>query len=264
MHEYGHDKHGIAHYLAFALNLGLVGLLKLARCYASAVSELFRLRREQVCAEADSLRDEHHRRMVLLAQSTRVGVDRLRALASLQVAPITRTVSGILASVLLDRIALGLVAGLTVLAVAALTVVHVLHAWWAAPCLLLGWAVGDRQLARRRTVDPEKRMIERAAHLAKLFPAAFVVMGHTHTPAKMAINGGEASYINLGSWAEEESDNGEATDRAYRAARTHLVIRDGEDGPVAEFLAWGADGPRRFSPVQRAVYGTTVEAGAST
>jgi hypothetical protein len=66
-------------------------------------------------------------------------------------------------------------------------------------------------------------MIERAAHLARLFPAAFVVMGHTHTPAKIAINDGEATYINVGSWAEEEGDDGEPADTIYRAARTHLV-----------------------------------------
>jgi UDP-2,3-diacylglucosamine pyrophosphatase LpxH len=260
MHEYGHEKHGVAHYLAFALNLGMVGMLKLAKCYASAVGELFRLRREHVSTEANSVREEHHRRMVVLAQTTRVGVDRLRALESLQVAPITRTVSGILASVLLDRIVLGSVAGLTLVTVAVLTASHVLHAWWAAPCILVGWAVGHRQLARNRTVDPEERMIERAAHLAKLFPAAFVVMGHTHTPAKMAINGIDASYINLGSWAEEESDNGESTDRAYRAACTYLIIRRGEDRPIAEFLAWSEDGPRRFDPTQHALSGT-VEGG---
>jgi UDP-2,3-diacylglucosamine pyrophosphatase LpxH len=249
MHEYGHDKHGIAHYLVFALNLGLLGLLQLAKCYARAIAELFRLRREQASAEADSLGEEHHRRMVLLAQTTRVGVDRMHELESLQVAPITRTVSGILASVLLDRIVLGFVAGLMLIATTVMTMVHVAHPWWAAPCIVVAWALGDRQLAKHRTADPEKRMVERAAHLAKLFPAAFVVMGHTHTPAKMAINGGEAAYINLGSWAEEEGDNGESTDRAYRAARTHLIIRRGEDGPIAEFLAWSEEGPQCFSPV---------------
>jgi hypothetical protein len=65
----------------------------------------------------------------------------------------------------------------------------------------------------------------------------------------MAINDGEATYINVGSWAEEEGDEGESADETYRAARTHLVIHRGEGGPVAEFLAWEGDGPRDFSPV---------------
>ena len=77
-------------------------------------------------------------------------------------------------------------------------------------------------------------------------------MGHPHTPAKIAINDGAATYINLGSWAEEESDDGEATDEIHRAARTHLLIHRGKGGPTAEFLAWDGDRPRHFSPPQLA------------
>jgi hypothetical protein len=65
---------------------------------------------------------------------------------------------------------------LTLLVVAVLMVVHGVHVGWAARCVALGWALGHRQLARRRTVDPGQRMIESAAHLAKLFPAAFVAL----------------------------------------------------------------------------------------
>ena len=248
MHEYGHEKHGVAHYLAFAVKLGGSGLLQLALRYAGAVRELFRLRREQLSGAVKTPREEHDRGMAVLARATRGGVERMSALAALQVPPVTRTIGGILASVLLDRLALGLVAVLTLLVVAGLTVIHVAHAGWAAPCVALGWALGHRQLARRRTVDPGQRMIESAAHLAKIFPAAFVVMGHTHTPAKIAINDGDATYINVGSWAEEEGDAGESADKTYRAARTHLVIHRGDQGPVAEFLVWDAVRPRPFVP----------------
>jgi UDP-2,3-diacylglucosamine pyrophosphatase LpxH len=248
MHEYGHDKYGVAHYLVFAMKLGGVGLLQLALHYASAVRELFRLRREQLSSTLTTLQGEHDRRMAVLARTTRAGVERMRALAALQVPPVTRTVGGILASVLLDRLALGFVAVLALLVVAVLTAVHVVHVWWTAPCVALGWALGHHQLAGRRIVDPGQRMIESAGHLAKLFPAAFVVMGHTHTPAKVSINDGKATYINVGSWAEEEADAGESADNAYRAARTHLVVRRGGQGPVAEFLVWDGDRPRPFSP----------------
>jgi UDP-2,3-diacylglucosamine pyrophosphatase LpxH len=249
MHEYGHDKHGVADYLAFAMKLGMFGLLQLARRYASAIGELFRVRREQLSGAASMPREEHERAVALLAGATPAGVERMSALAALQVAPVTHTVGGILASVLLDRLALGFLALLSLLVVAVLTIVQVVHSWWAGPCIALAWALGHRQLARQRTVDPGERMIERAAALATLFPAAFVVMGHTHSPAKMAINDGEATYINVGSWAEEEGDEGESMDEAYRAARTHVVIRRGEKGPVAELLAWEGDGPRNFIPV---------------
>jgi UDP-2,3-diacylglucosamine pyrophosphatase LpxH len=249
MHEYGHEKHGVAHYLVFAMKLGRVGLLQLALHYASAVRELFRLRREQLSSAVKTLHEQDGLRMAVLARTMRDGVGRMRALEALQVPPVTRTVGGILASVLLDRLALGFVAGLALLVVAVLTAVHVVHVWWAAPCIALGWALGHHQLARRRTVDPGQRMIESAGHLAKLFPAAFVVMGHTHTPTKISINDGEATYINVGSWAEEEADAGESADKAYRAARTHLVVHRGDQGPVAEFLVWDGDRPRPFQPV---------------
>ena len=173
----------------------------------------------------------------------------MRELAALQVPPITCTIGGILSSVLLDRIALGLIAVIALLVAGVLTTTHAVHAPWVAACIVVAWVLGDRLLARNRTVDPEKRLMERATHLAKLFPAAFVVMGHTHTPAKMAINDGHATYINVGSWAEEEGYKGDSTDKTYCAARTHLVIHRGKDGPVGEFLTWDGDGPQRFSPV---------------
>jgi UDP-2,3-diacylglucosamine pyrophosphatase LpxH len=248
MHEYGHDKHGIAYYVAFAMKLGVAGLLQLASRYASAVGELFRLRQEQLSGAAKTLRDEHVRRMALLATAMRVGAERMRALAALQVPPVTRTISGILGSVLLDRLSLALVALLSLFVVAILTMVHAMHAWWVGPFVVLAWALGHSQLARQRMADPAEQMIDRAARLARLFPAAFVVMGHTHTPAKVAINDGEATYINVGSWVEEEGDEGTAAAKIYRAARTHLVIHCGDRGPVAEFLTWDVSGPRRFIP----------------
>jgi UDP-2,3-diacylglucosamine pyrophosphatase LpxH len=248
MHEYGHDKHGVAHYLAFAMNLGVVGLLQLARRYTDAIGELFRLRREQLSAATSRPREEHDRAVALLAGPTRSGVERMSALAALQVAPMTRTVGGIMASVLLDRLALGFAGVLSLLIVGVLTTMQVVHSWWVAPCIALAWALGHRKLASQRTVDPGERMIQRATSLATLFHAAFVVMGHTHTPARTPINSGEATYINVGSWAEEEAVAGEPADNAHRAARTHLLIRRDEDGPIAELLTWDGNAPRNFSP----------------
>jgi hypothetical protein len=175
----------------------------------------------------------------------------MRALSALQVAPATRTVGGILTSVLLDRLVLGLVAVLSLLVVALMTALHVAHSWWGGPWIALAWAAGHRHLARQRTVDPGERMVERAVSLATLFPAAFVVMGHTHTPEMRALSHGRATYINVGSWAEEEQDGSAPVDESYRSARTHLVVYNGDEGPVAELLAWDGDGPRSFRPSVR-------------
>jgi predicted phosphodiesterase len=94
-------------------------------------------------------------------------------------------------------------------------------------------------LARQRNVDPSVQLADRATHLAKLFPAAFIVMGHTHIPQSVAA--GDATYINVGSWAEHEEVNGE------RAARTHLVIHPTANGAEAQFCRWGPSGPEQLA-----------------
>ena len=242
MREYGHETNGVAHYLVFGARLGLRGLLRLGASFASAVVELFRLRREHLSAAAGAHVEEHERRMRSLAETTAIGVDRMRALAALQIAPASHSIRGILASVLLDRVALGLATLLALIAVAVVALAHGGRVWMAAPCLVAVWACVHHHLTGQRHADPESQMLERASRLGKLFPAVFVVMGHTHVPARVTLNEGSTTYINVGSWAEEEPDV--AGGKMFRAARTHLVIRPGENGPVAEFLAWGSDGPR--------------------
>ena len=39
--------------------------------------------------------------------------------------------------------------------------------------------------------------------MARLFPAAFIVMGHTHLPERQP-TAEHATYVNLGAWAEDE------------------------------------------------------------
>jgi len=117
--------------------------------------------------------------------------------------------------------------------------------------LLREWAY-DRLLAtvRRRAwfgekLDNDETLVERARHLARLFPAAFVVMGHTHTPARVAVAEGTATYVNVGSWHEAELSGADGETK-FRAARTHLVIHPAPSGPTAEFLGWSPAGLHRF------------------
>jgi len=245
MKEHGHEGKGLGFYLAFAAGLGARGLMNLAVRFARAVLELFRLRREYFSDAARTLREEHEKRVQLLAEATRIGLDRLRALLALQVPPVTRSIRGILASVLLDRLAVAAVATLLILAF-AIGSMYRGHLGWGAAGVLVAWAVANRYLASQRKIDPDDLLIERAGHLAKLFPAAFVVMGHTHVPLR--VPAGDATYINTGSWAEDEADEASA----YRAARTHVVIRPTETGAVADLMTWdSAEGPRTFRPPER-------------
>jgi UDP-2,3-diacylglucosamine pyrophosphatase LpxH len=256
--EYGHERRGLFDYVLLAARLGVVGLVRLGMRFASAVVELFRLRREYLTEAAKSLREEHERRMAALAVATRIGIERLRALAALQVPPVTRSIPKILASVLLDRLAVGLVA--TALIVVALACVGRGHPWGLvlAGAAALGWWLANRHLSAQRRawfgerLDNDETLAERAGHLARLFPAAFVVMGHTHTPAMTQVAQGGTTYVNVGSWHEAEPREDDLSPPA-RAARTHLVIHPEADGPTAQFLAWSADGPRLFRAPPRLV-----------
>ncbi len=255
--EYGHEHLGLIDYIMMGVRMGGRGLVQLGTRFFSAVFELLRLRRASLSAAARALREEHERRMALLAERTRLGIEKLRAIAALQVPPVTESLSKILASVLIDKLALAL-ASLLVLATVVTIAPRQLWSWSTVAAVVATWVLTHRYLSARRrrmfgeTLDNNATLVDRASQLAGLVPVAFVVMGHTHTPARIPIGSGvagsgEAEYINVGSWHEAEGREGAPA--AHRAARTHLVIHPAGAGagrPVAEFLAWGADGPKRF------------------
>ena len=244
MPEHGHETTGLGFYLTFGARQGFGGMAKLGMRFARAVLELFRLRKEHLSEAAANLRKEHERRMGLLGEATRIGVDRVRALTAMQAMPITGSIRGILASVLLDRLAVALAASILLVVFAVLGAFHG-HFLYAGLGVLGGWFVAHKHLSSKRHVDPADEMAIRATNLARLLPAAFVVMGHTHTPARVPVNDGASTYINLGSWAEDEPDA--ETTNAYRAARTHLVIRMEDGKPVAKLMAWDSEtGPKGF------------------
>jgi UDP-2,3-diacylglucosamine pyrophosphatase LpxH len=242
--EHGHESMGIGDYLMLGARLGLTGMFKLGARFFGAVVELFRLRRQHLAEAGRVLREEHERRVALLSEATRIGADRLRAIAALQAPPITRSIRGILASVLLDRLALGLLCTILLVVAGTIAAHHSLktggHLFWPLPVsVIVGWAIAHRELTRARNIDPTEVLADRAAHLAKLFPVAFVVMGHTHIPQQISVSP-SATYINVGAWAEEE--------QSERAPRTHLIIRRGEAGPIADLLTWDTESalPRRY------------------
>jgi UDP-2,3-diacylglucosamine pyrophosphatase LpxH len=239
MKEHGHEHVGMTYYLRLGARCGISGAIDLGLRFARAVGELFRLRRAYFSETAAILRAEHEERVARLAEATRIGADRLRALLSLQAPPLGKSIRGILAGVLLDRLALALAATIACVALAIYGAFHG-HALWGLAGVLFVWSLLNRWLTRQRTVDPAENLVERAAHLARLFPAAFVVMGHTHVPLK--VPAGDATYVNVGSWAEEAPDGADG-DAVYRAARTHLVIHVHDDKPEAHFCVWKDDAP---------------------
>jgi hypothetical protein len=102
--------------------------------------------------------------------------------------------------------------------------------------LLLGYAFvgsGSNQ-------SPQASMRRGAAHIAALFAARWVVMGHTHEPVLEPLSPA-ASYVNLGSWGEDDPPD-ERTELRNNFG-TFLVLRHVEGEYRAEFLRWEADKP---------------------
>lgn len=255
MLETGHERAGALDYLTFALRLGLGGAVALARRFALTTIALFRIRRDHFGDGARKLRQLHDRKMGELAAFLDLRIESLRALASLQVPPVTRSFHRIAITMMLDRILLGMLGALGVL-VAAWFAPKVAHKILLVALTGVAVAAIVALLNRwRRDIEPSSALRERAARVTRMMPAAFVVMGHTHMPEVTVAAGGSSTYVNLGSW----DGDGDAA-----PTRTHLVVGEAEDGTaVAELFVWDtAIGPRRFASTEDAKPAAPAASGA--
>jgi UDP-2,3-diacylglucosamine pyrophosphatase LpxH len=242
MTEGGHDRMGALDYLRFALSLGVSGTLALARRFSRANHALFELWREHVSEAAEWARRTHERKMRALSEATKISFERLLDLAGLQRPPLTRSLSAIASGMMLDQLVMALASSLSFVLV---------FAWlddWATAALsgslvFLLFSLARRAWFTRQTVEPSAELRERSTHVSHLFPAPFIVMGHTHLPEVEAAGPG-STYVNLGAWAEEESSAGAPP--ALPATRTHFVLIHAEDGASAELLTWAEGGPKPF------------------
>jgi UDP-2,3-diacylglucosamine pyrophosphatase LpxH len=251
MKEYGHETRGLTSYISWGLMLGARGTLGLFVRFFQVIFELRKSARAYEAPAAAVIRSEHDRRLTGLAAAIEIPESRLHAALALHSAPLGRTPRGVLASVMLDRL------GTAVLMSIGLAVI--LACWGrlgaAALPVTLGlvaiWVLSHVVFSRGRpNVDPAAVMVDRVPELGRLFPSSFVVMGHTHIPETRTV--GEVVYVNLGSWAEEEPDPKEDAAKAYRAARTHLVIHAKADRHEARLLEWrSGEGPREIEAVVR-------------
>lgn len=239
MLEAGHDALSFVDYLKFAAQLGFGGMFRLASRFLGANRALVLAWRESMSAAARHVQRVHERRMRALSAVYRINLKKLRKLAVLQPPPVTRSLRGILSSVMMDSILLGCVTA--VLGVLAFALLPIQTAALIAMALLVGFAAIHRLWKGQRTLEPSAVLRERSARVAKLFPAAFVVMGHTHLP-EMTPATSATTYVNLGAWAEEETPDGKPS--ALPATRTHLVLASAGEGVTAELRAWNDDGPK--------------------
>lgn len=243
MSEAGHAAAGMLDYLRFGARLGAGGMLDLARRFVRATQALFSLWREHVSEAARWIQREHDTRMEQLSRLHRIKLRRLRSLARLQRPPVTKSLLAILSSVMLDRVALGAVGALLA------TVLFLgIDSFWLASAYVLGASlllvmagIASRRL--RHSLEPSAELRERSTRVARLFPAAFIVMGHTHLPETRPATA-DATYVNLGAWAEEDAPDGQLP--SLPATRTHLVVQRVNGRPIAALLTWGPSGPEPF------------------
>jgi UDP-2,3-diacylglucosamine pyrophosphatase LpxH len=226
--EHGHETMGVLDYFRIAAKLGPRGMTRLVLRFVRAVRELFRVRADAASEAAAQLAAEHEQLLARFAAARRMGREKLRALRDLQVAPITRTVRGILASLLLDQLALGAIALVLCVTLGVLALTADAHFGWGLGAALVGWPATSAWLRRGRRIDSDVELRLRAEALSALFAAPIVVMGHTHVARRQRV-GRDATYVNVGSWSECEGN---------RATRTHLVIERALGGLRAELRAW--------------------------
>jgi UDP-2,3-diacylglucosamine pyrophosphatase LpxH len=242
--EHGHEERGLASYIGWGLTLGVRGSYGLLRRFFETVAELVRIQRGYASPRAEELARRHEEHLDALARDEGHCPKRLRRLRSLQSAPIATTLRGVLASVMLDRLGVGAIVVVLLVLTLVASKLGVLGGAgpYVAGGLVAAWIALHVFLSRGRgNVDPAEEMVRRAADIAEIFPAPFVVMGHTHVPRRLKV--GASEYINVGGWSEEEPEPGEA--KPYRAPRTHLVLHPEPSGPTAHFRAWHPDeGPK--------------------
>jgi UDP-2,3-diacylglucosamine pyrophosphatase LpxH len=241
--ESGHDDKSAVDYLRFGAQLGARGILALGSRFVLAIVALLALWREHMSDAAIWVRAEHERKMALLAEARKISLVKLQALARLQRPPITTSALRLLAGVMVDRVAVAVVG--TVAAIWFLIARWTPALGVGATVTVLALALGAWAWRRARgEIDPSAALRERAARVGSVFPAAFVVMGHTHLPELRATRP-DSSYVNVGAWAEEELEGGETT--SLPATRTHLVVERAEGRPTATLFAWDSEsGPRRY------------------
>lgn len=230
--EFGHQGRGAIHFVLWGCALGVRDAVRVLARFARAVRALLGLRAAQRAPAAADVRALHAARVRALADDNAWAEPRLHALLALHVPPVTNTLFGVFSSLLLDRVALALALGPP-------SLLATFFGFWSTKYLVAGviglaaWWFGHFALTRLQRRDIEATLASRAADVAAITEVPFVVMGHTHGPRRVPLEGVDATYVNLGSWSEEADVEGRPLERA---SRTHLVLD--ASTRTAELRAW--------------------------
>jgi UDP-2,3-diacylglucosamine pyrophosphatase LpxH len=239
MHEAGHETATLLDYLRFGARLGVRGLLALARRFAAANGALLRIWRESFGGAGRWVKRVHEQRLRALGLAYRISAERLHGLELLQRPPSTLSLKAILQSVMLDQVLL--VLGGLACAGLVLATLPWPFALPGAGAVLAALEALRRASKRQRALEPSAALRESSARVAKLFPAAFVVMGHTHVP-EMRPSADHATYVNLGAWAPEQPFADQRP--TVQASQSHFVLVADGTKVSAQLRTWEGEAPR--------------------
>jgi UDP-2,3-diacylglucosamine pyrophosphatase LpxH len=236
---------GMGDYVRLLLKLGWRGSLAIAGRYLRAS---YHLLAECVLNTSSVARERARAAALGLAQFAHVsGVseERLEHLRALHVTPAVQRFGVMLRSLYLDRIVCALVGTLgLVLAAPFFAKLGVVGSLSIA--LVAALSIGYALVGSGDNCSPQATMLHNAAHIAKLFSARWVVMGHTHQPIMQPVSA-SASYVNLGSWGEDDPPDERTVSRDPLG--TFLVLRKRTDDFLAELLRWDEQhGPMLIEP----------------
>lgn len=232
---------GMGAYVWLCVNLGLRGTLAIAVRYARACWELLSECGGQISSrgakKATGARLPFHSlpsRMRRFARRTGVSEEHLRELLSVYVVSAVDSLSLMLRSLYVDRIASIFVALLcSLLAAAFFLWVGTISASVCAGFALL--AAAFVCVGRGVNTSPKANMRHGAERIAKLFGVRWVVMGHTHDPVMEQMPTG-ATYVNLGSWGQDDTPDERLL--AHACTQTFLTVRRLGDDYRAELMRW--------------------------
>jgi len=232
--RYEHTNFGA--YLGLLVALGLWGSARIGFRFARAAVRLVGTWLAHVRGEGRRRRHASRMRKERFAARERVSPLDLSALEQLYVKPASHSLSFVLRSIYLDRVFALVCAILWVMAGALLAryrgvlegVSCALPAALFATYACIGF---------ERDIVPTRRMQSSASRIAELFAARWVVMGHTHQPVVQDL-AGNAQYVNLGHWGEDDLPEERA--EAHTTRCTYLHVRLEGDDYRADLMCWDA------------------------
>jgi UDP-2,3-diacylglucosamine pyrophosphatase LpxH len=236
LNPHGHESWTVLGYMRWAVGLGLRGMARLAYYYCLMLWRILGVWRELREKALDlRRRGEHDERLKQLAARYELDEKLLRDLESLKKPMMMRDIAGIAQTFFLDRAAL-MISGV----IFSLIALFWAPGWWklVVPAMMVGCWIIDGMLARRRDIDPAKKLARVPAAIARLVAAPFVVFGHSHEPVAQPLDAG-AWYFNTGTWVPAERPG-------LLRSFTHLLIRRGEDGPRAQLCQWRNGGSAAY------------------